>query len=72
MADAGLHVVALAIRPQRHAQVVRGTRFLTYDVKLDSDSAAYCTAIMAMPPMQEWLAAANAEPDEVVELDVEF
>jgi glutathione S-transferase len=29
-------------------------------------------AIMAMPAMQEWLAAAEAEPDEVVELDVEF
>ena len=48
------------------------TRFLTYDVKLDSDCAAYCKAIMAMPPMQEWLEGAKAEPDEVVELDVEF
>jgi glutathione S-transferase len=48
------------------------TRFLSYDVKLDSDCAAYCATIMAMPPMQEWLDAANAEPDEVVELDVEF
>lgn len=48
------------------------TRFLTYDVKLDSDCAAYCKAIMAMVPMQEWLDAAKAEPDEVVELDVEF
>ncbi len=48
------------------------TRFLSYDVKLDSDCAAYCKAIMAMPAMQEWVAAAKAEPDEVVELDVEF
>jgi glutathione S-transferase len=48
------------------------TRFLTYDVKLDSDCAAYCQAVMAMAPMQEWVAAAQAEPDEVVELDVEF
>ena len=48
------------------------TRFLTYDVKLDSDCTAYCKAIMAMAPMQEWLEAAKAEPDEVVELDVEF
>jgi glutathione S-transferase len=48
------------------------TRFLSYDVKLDSDCAAYCATIMAMPPMQEWLDAAKAEPDEVVELDVEF
>jgi glutathione S-transferase len=49
-----------------------GTRFVTYDVKLDSDCAAYCKAIMALPAMKEWLEAAKAEPDEVVELDVEF
>jgi glutathione S-transferase len=48
------------------------TRFLTYDVKLDSDCAAYCKAIMSMPAMREWIAAAKAEPDEVEELDVEF
>ncbi len=48
------------------------TRFITYDVKLDSDCAAYCKAIMALPPMQEWLEGAQAEPDEMVELDVEF
>jgi glutathione S-transferase len=48
------------------------TRFITYDVKLDSDCAAYCKAIMALPAMQEWLEGAKAEPDEVVELDVEF
>lgn len=48
------------------------TRFLTYDVKLDSDSAAYCRRIMALPTMMEWAAAAKAEPDELDELDVEF
>lgn len=48
------------------------TRFLSYDVKLDSDCAAYCATIMEMPPMREWIAGAKAEPDEVVELDVEF
>lgn len=48
------------------------TRFLSYDVKLDSDCAAYCAAIMTMPPMAEWVDAAKAEPDEVIELDVEF
>ncbi|HZQ13160.1 MAG TPA: glutathione S-transferase family protein [Pseudolabrys sp.] len=48
------------------------TRFITYDVPLDADCAAYSKAIMAMPAMQEWIAAAKAEPDEVVELDVEF
>jgi glutathione S-transferase len=48
------------------------TRFLTYDLKLDSGCAAYCQAIMAMPHMQEWVAAAKSEPEEVMELDVEF
>ena len=48
------------------------TRFITYDVKLDSDCTAYCKAIMALPAMQEWREAALGEPDEVVELDVEF
>jgi len=48
------------------------TRFLSYDVKLDNDCAAYCATIMAMPPMREWVQAAKAEPDEVLELDVEF
>ncbi len=42
------------------------TCFITYDVKLDSDCAAYCKAIMALPPMQEWLEGAQAEPDEMV------
>ena len=48
------------------------TRFLTYDLKLEADCAAYCRAIMAMPHMQEWVAAAKSEPEEVMELDVEF
>ena len=48
------------------------TRFLTYDLKLDADCAAYCRAIMTMPHMQEWVAAAKSEPEEVMELDVEF
>jgi glutathione S-transferase len=48
------------------------TRFLTYDVKLDSDCAAYAKAIMNLPAMREWIEGARAEPDEVVELDVEF
>jgi glutathione S-transferase len=48
------------------------TRFLTYDVKLDSECAAYCKSIMDLPYMQEWVAAAKAEHEEVLELDVEF
>jgi glutathione S-transferase len=48
------------------------TRFLTYDVKLDAQCAAYCTTIMALPHLQEWVAAAKSEPEELEELDVEF
>jgi glutathione S-transferase len=48
------------------------TRFLTYDVALDPACAQYCRTIMALPQMQEWIAAAKVEPDELEELDVEF
>jgi hypothetical protein len=36
------------------------------------ETAAYCAAIMDMPPMREWVEAAKAEPDQVGELDVQF
>lgn len=48
------------------------TRFLTYDVLLDEACQAYCQTIMALPAMQEWVAAAQSEPDEIDELDAEF
>jgi glutathione S-transferase len=48
------------------------TRFLTYDVKLDAQCAAYCDRVMALPDMIEWVEAARIEPDELEELDAEF
>jgi len=48
------------------------TRFLTYDVTLDPLCTAYCRQIMALPAMQEWVAAARAEPEEIDELEAEF
>jgi glutathione S-transferase len=48
------------------------TRLLTYDVKLEPSSMAYCRQVMTLPDMQEWVAAARAEPDEIDELDAEF
>jgi glutathione S-transferase len=48
------------------------TRFLTYDVTLDPQCAEYCKTIMTMPFMEEWVAGAKAEPEELEELDVEF
>ena len=48
------------------------TRFLTYDIALDPVCAAYVKTVMAMPQMQEWVAAARREPDEIDELEAEF
>ena len=48
------------------------TRFRTYDVELDNVADAYCDSIMRMPAMREWIAAAEREPDELEELDIEF
>lgn len=48
------------------------TRFLSYDVKLDAQCAAYSQRIMALPEMQEWVAAAKLEPDDIDELEMEF
>ena len=48
------------------------TRFLTYDVALDDACAGYCAATMAQPDMQEWVAGAAQEAEELSELDVEF
>lgn len=48
-------------------------RFLTYDVKLDQACSDYCrNKIMSWSCMKEWLEAAQVEPDELEELDVEF
>ena len=48
------------------------TRFATYDVKLDSVSAAYAERILAHPFVIEWSEAAKLEKEEIEELDVEF
>lgn len=48
------------------------TRFKTYDVKLDPVCTAYADRIMALPEMQEWIAAAKLEPEDIDELEVEF
>jgi glutathione S-transferase len=48
------------------------TRFRTYDVTLDPVCESYAGRIMAMPEMQEWIAAAKTEPDEIEEFEAEF
>lgn len=48
------------------------TRFVTYDVVLDTACAGYVKTVMAMPELQEWIAAAKLEPDDIDELDMDF
>jgi glutathione S-transferase len=35
-------------------------------------SAGYCARIMQLPDMQEWMAGARKEPDDIEELEAEF
>lgn len=48
------------------------TRFRTYGVELEPALQAYCDLIFDWPLLQEWTAAAQEEPDEIIELEVEF
>jgi glutathione S-transferase len=48
------------------------TRFRTYSVALDPVLSRYCETILDWDLMREWTAGALAEPDEIVELEVEF
>jgi glutathione S-transferase len=48
------------------------TRFRSYDVKMDKICERYCQQITAWPDMKEWFAAAQQEPDQIDELDIEF
>jgi glutathione S-transferase len=48
------------------------TRFRTYGVPLDPVCQGYADRLLAMPEMLEWIAAAEAEVEEIDELDMEF
>lgn len=48
------------------------TRFRTYAIELDPVHQAYCETVFAWPLLKEWTQGAMAEPDEIIELDVEF
>ena len=41
------------------------TRFATYGVKLSPLLAAYSENVLALPAMQQWIAAAKAEPETI-------
>jgi glutathione S-transferase len=38
------------------------SRFITYDVALDADAAAYVAAVKTHPIIKDWFAQAAAEP----------
>ena len=48
------------------------TRFHTYSGELDDTLQAYVDTIRAWPLMVEWTEGALAEPEEIIELEVEF
>jgi glutathione S-transferase len=48
------------------------TRFRSYDVTMTGACERYCQQIMAWREMKEWFAAAQKEPDQIDELDIEF
>ncbi|MDJ0555896.1 MAG: glutathione S-transferase family protein [Microcoleaceae cyanobacterium MO_207.B10] len=41
------------------------SRFATYQIKLNPVAQAYAEAVWALPDMQEWLAAAAVEPENI-------
>src|ERR1051326_8260806 len=51
--DEGFLFGTISAADAMYAPVV--TRLRTYGVKLDSDSEAYCTAILGYPPMKAWI-----------------
>ena len=70
-ADGGPYLFGeLSVADAMYAPVC--TRFQTYAIKLEPKLAAYRDRILNWPLMQEWTAGAIAEPEEMVELEVEF
>lgn len=59
-----------SIADAMYAPVV--SRFTSYDVALNDACQGYCATILAWPDMAEWVAAAFEEPQEIVELDLDF
>ncbi|HEY1855874.1 glutathione S-transferase [Acidocella sp.] len=48
------------------------TRFLSYDVTIGPVCQDYASTIMTWEPMRQWVADAKTEPQEIIELDVDF
>ncbi len=48
------------------------TRFQSYDVNVGPVCQQYCNTILSWSPMKEWIADAKDEPQEIIELDLDF
>lgn len=48
------------------------TRFKSYDVGLNTLCQNYCDTILAWEPVQAWIEDAKSEPEEIIELDLDF
>jgi glutathione S-transferase len=48
------------------------TRFLSYDVNVGPVCQEYCNTILNWSPLKEWVADAKEEPQEIIELDLDF
>ena len=48
------------------------TRFLSYDVNVGPACQEYCNTILGWSPLKEWIADARDEPQEIIELDLDF
>ena len=58
--DDGFLFGAFGAADAMYAPVV--TRLRTYAAPMDTDTDAYCKAVLAYPPMKEWVDAAGNEP----------
>ena len=57
-----------SIADAMYAPVV--TRFITYGVTLPAAVRPYVEAVLALPPLQEWISAANAENESIPGADL--
>jgi len=48
------------------------TRFISYDVAVDEQCKAYGETIMKWAPMKAWVEDSHDEPQEIIELDLDF
>ena len=59
---------AFCIADAMYAQVV--LRFRTFEVELPADCRAYSDAVLALPAMQDWIAAAMAETESLPQFEL--